>query len=274
MPRRLSRAAEDGLERAVAASPRVPWEQVRPRLERAWKPGMHIGVFGPNGFGKSTVARELGELSTQPVIFFITKKRDPLLSELPKRGWKLCRTLDQVKHELRSPPGARYFGKGKAATKPPPRIVYWPTATGGLRQRRAKLRGLSERLLDFVYERGGITLILDEGLFLTKTLGQAEQVEMLLHEVRSSGCRLVILSQRPSGLPLSAYSAPTYLIMFSTNEPADLKRLSEIGGTLDSHTLRDEVQLLPMYEFVLVAPRAKPSWSLRTSIPPRQKKAA
>lgn len=266
----LSRAAGDGLERALQASPYVPWDKVRPRLERAWKAGEHIAIFGPNGYGKSTVAIELGNISTQPTILLVTKKRDRLISELPKQGWKLCRTLEQVKHELRAPAGARYFGKAPTA---PPRILFWPAATGGLRQRRAKLKGIVERLLDFVYEHGRLTLIVDEGLFLTKTLGHSEQVEMLLHESRSAGCRLVILSQRPSGLPLSAYSAPTFLIMFATNEPADLKRLSEIGGSLDAHTLRDEVQLLPMYEFVLVAPRVKPSWSLRTSILPRRRKA-
>lgn len=272
MTRPLSRAAADGLEQALARSPEVEWERVRPLLERGWKPGQHFAVFGPNGYGKSTVAVELGELSTQPVILFITKKRDRLLSELPRRGWKLCRTLDQVGNELRAKAGERYFGRRRAAGTPPPRIVYWPPATGGLRQRRAKLRTLSERLLDYVYEHGGITLILDEGLFLTKTLGQSEQVEMLLHEVRSSGSRLVILSQRPSGLPLSAYSAPTFLVMFATNEPADLKRLSEIGGALDPKPLRNELQLLPMYEFVLVSPRTKPAWSLRTSIPPEPRR--
>lgn len=264
-----SRAAEEGLAQALEASPRVEWVRVRPRLARVWKPGQHVSVFGPNGYGKSTVAVELGELSTQPVILFITKKRDRLLSELPRRGWKLTRTLDQVEHELRARPGQRYFGRTPIT---PARIVYWPTATGGLRQRRAKLRTISERLLDFVYERGGITLIIDEGLFLTKTLGQSEQVEMLLHEVRSSGSRLVILSQRPSGLPLSAYSAPTFLIMFATNEPADLKRLSEIGGSVDPRPLRGELQLLPMYEFLLVAPRSSPAWSIRTSIPPRRER--
>jgi len=262
----VSRAASDGLELALAQSPYVEWEIVRPRLERGWKPGQHVSVFGPNGYGKSTVAIELGELSSQPTIIFITKKRDRLLSELPRRGWVLCRTLEQVESALRPKPAERYFGRRRPA--PPPRLVYWPTATGGLRQRRAKLRTLSERLLDFVYERGGITLIIDEGLFLTKTLGQSEQVEMLLHEARSSGSRLVILSQRPSGLPLSAYSAPTFLVMFATNEPADLKRLSEIGGGLDPKPLRAELQLLPMYEFVLVAPRTKPAWALRSSIPP------
>jgi energy-coupling factor transporter ATP-binding protein EcfA2 len=263
----LSRAARDGLELAAEQSPFVDWRVVRPRLERTWKPGQHVGIFGPNGYGKSTVARELGELSTQPVILFITKKRDRLLSELPRRGWVLCRTLEQVETALRAKPAERYFGK-RAPAGPPPRIVYWPPATGGLRQRRAKLRTLSERLLDFVYDRGGVTLIIDEGLFLTKTLGQSEQVEMLLHEVRSSGSRLVILSQRPSGLPLSAYSAPTLLVMFATNEPADLKRLSEIGGGVDPRPLRTELQLLPMYQFVLVAPRTKPAWSLRSAIPP------
>lgn len=272
MARRLSRTAADGLERAAAASPQVDWQRVRPRFERDWKGGQHVAIFGPNGYGKSTVAIELGELSDQPTILVVTKKRDRIISELERRGWKICRTLEQVRHELRAKPAERYFGRKRNAG--PPRIVYWPTATGGLRQRRAKLRRLIEQLLDFVYERGGLTVIIDETLFVVATLRLGDLIEMLLHELRSSGTRLVILSQRPSWLPHSAYSAPTYLIMFSTNDPDDLRRLGDIGGSIDPDQLRDEVRLLPMYEFVLVAPRARPVWALRTSIPPqRQPKA-
>lgn len=263
-----SRAAREGIERAAAASPYVEWVRVRPRLEAQWKPGQHIAMFGPNGYGKTTVAIELGEISKQPTILLVTKKRDRLIAELPKRGWTLCRTLEQVENALKPRPGERYFHRGQARI---PRIVFHPTATGGLRQRRAKLKTIVERLFDFVYDRGGVTVIIDEALFAVRNLRHGEQVEMLLHEARSGGTRLVLLSQRPSGLPLSAYSAPTYLVMFATNETEDLKRLSEIGGSLDKDALRDEIRLLPMYEFVLVAPRSKPSWSLRSSVPAAEK---
>lgn len=260
-----SRAAREGLERAAQASPVVPWEALQPRLQKAWKPGQHIAIFGPNGYGKTTVAVELGELPPVPTILLVTKRRDRLISELPKRGWTLTRTLEQTKNELQRRPGERYFGRKRDGGSE--RIVFWPTATGGLQQRRAKLRAIVERLLDWVYEHGQLVLIVDEGIFLIRNLRQAEQVEMILHEARAGGVSLVLLGQRPAWFPHSAYSAPTYLIFFSTNDRDDLKRLADMGGTLDPDPLREELQLLPMYEFVLVAPRASPAWSIRSRVP-------
>lgn len=266
----MSTRAEREAERASLASPEVPWELLAPRLERAWKPGQHIAIFGPNGYGKTTVAVELGEMAAAPTVLLVTKKRDPLISELPKRGWVLTRTLEQTKRALEPSMGDRWAGRSSSGG--PERIVFWPTATGGLKQRAVKLRGIVEKLLDWVYERGQIVLIVDEGLFLIGILRKREELEMLLHEARSGGASIVLLSQRPAWLPLSAYSAPTYLIMFATNEPDDLKRLSDIGGSLDSDQLRAEIQLLPMYEFLLVAPRAKPSWSVRSRIPDKPRR--
>lgn len=259
-----SRAERDGLERASQASPEVPWELLRPRLQEAWKPGQHIAIFGPNGYGKTTVAVELGELPPVPTILVVTKRRDRLISELPRRGWTLTRTLEQTKHALDRKPGERYFGRGADGT--PERIVFWPTATGGLELRRKKLRTIIEQLLDWVYEHGQLVLIVDEGIFLIRNLRQGEQVEMILHEARAGGVSLVLLGQRPAWFPHSVYSAPTYLFFFSTNDRDDLKRLADMGGSIDPDPLREELQLLPMYEFVLVSPRSTPAWSIRSRI--------
>jgi len=87
-----------------------------------------------------------------------------------------------------------------------------------------------------------------------------------MHEGRSSGLSLVACSQRPSWLPKSAYSAPTYLVMFSTADPDDLKRLADIGGGLNTRELRREIQLLGHYEFVLAAPREQPPVILRSKV--------
>lgn len=265
----MSQAERDGLDRHAEASPEVPWDRFAPRFEKAWKPGQHVGIFGPNGYGKTTAAIELGEMPAVPTILVVTKRRDPLISELPARGWTLTRTLEQTKHAVDNrQTGEKYFGRTTGAT--PPRIVFWPTATGGLQQRRQKLRTVLERLLDWVYEHGRIVLIVDEGIFLIRNLRQGENVEMLLHEARSSGVSLVLLGQRPAWFPHSVYSASTYLLMFATNDPEDLKRLSDIGGAVDPRPLRNDIQLLGMYEFVLVSPRSKPAWSIRTSIPPHK----
>lgn len=263
---RRSRAAE-GLEGLEVASPEVPWSVLRPRLQKAWRPGQHIAIFGPNGYGKTTVAVELGELPPVPTVLLVTKRRDRLIAELPKRGWLLTRTLEQTRHALEQRPGERYFGKREDGT--PERIVFWPQASGGLAERRAKLRRVVERLLDWAYERGRLVLIVDEALFLIRNLRQGEQVEMLLHEARSGGVSLVLLGQRPAWLPHSAYSAPTFLVMFATNDRDDLKRLGDIGGAVDPVPLREELQTLPMFEFVLVSPRSVPPWTIRSSVPPR-----
>jgi hypothetical protein len=80
------------------------------------------------------------------------------------------------------------------------------------------------RALDYLYAVGRWTVVIDEALYVAKNLRLAEELEVVWHEGQSSRLSLVACSQRPSWLPKSAYSAPTYLVMFGTNDPEDLKR--------------------------------------------------
>lgn len=263
-----SRSAREGLEHAAELSPGVAWDDLHGLLEAAWKPGQHVSIFGPTGSGKSTLLVELLELTPQPAVLFVTKRRDKFLTGLTKRGWVLCRTLEQVKSQVARRTGDRYFGRRVDAT--PPRILYWPPPTGTIAQRRRRLQATGRALFDWVYDRGGVTLGVDEGYYVVKQLGLTAETEDLLHEGRSGRASIVIASQRPSSLPLSAYSSPSYLLMFGTNEPADLKRLSEIGGKVDPKPLRAELQLLPWHSFLFVAPRTSPATIVRSRVDVRR----
>src|SRR5439155_12964175 len=96
----------------------------------------HVSVFGPTGRGKTTVLIELCELpGHQPAVLLVTKRRDELVTNLSRRGWIVCRSLADVRHACKLRWADRWAGKSDLDS----RIVYWPTATGGNKQRRMRV---------------------------------------------------------------------------------------------------------------------------------------
>jgi hypothetical protein len=257
----LSASARRGLARASERPPFAPWPELRRELEARWKPGEHASIFGPTGRGKTTIALALVE-ERDPVVVVVTKRRDSLIGKLVERGWHTVADAEALRKAARGGFIERYFDDGRA----PRRLVLWTSPPGSIRARRAAQADEVRRALDYLYAAGRWTVVLDEALYVAKNLRLAEELEVVWHEGRSSGLSLVACSQRPSWLPKSAYSAPSYIAMFGTADPDDLKRLADIGGALDPKPLRRELQLLGRHEFVLVAPREVPAVVLRSRV--------
>jgi len=262
-----SQAAQRGLERAAERAPIFEWRQLRKALAETWQPGEHVSVFGPTGRGKTTVLIELCELpGHQPAVLLVTKRRDDMVRRLTRRGWILCRSLEDVKRTGE----VRLLDRWAGLIPPPPKIVYWPTATGSIKQRRARLTAECERFFDYAYDQGHMTVAVDEALYVAEDLRLGASLRTIWHEGRASGVSLLAASQRPSWLPKSAYSSPTYLAIFRTNDPDDLRRLADIGGAIDTRALRLELQLLDDHEFAFCVPRDVPAWICRSTISVRR----
>jgi len=257
----LSASTRRGVARATGRPQLAPWRELRPELVERWQPGEHVSIFGPTGRGKTTVALALVE-QRDPVVVIVSKRRDSLIGKLAARGWQTVGSADELRRRRRGSFVSRYFN----APDEPRRIVLWTSPPGSIRARRHEQAEQVRRALDWLYASGRWTVVLDEALYVAKNLRLAEELEVVWHEGRSSGLSLVACSQRPSWLPKSAYSAPTYLVMFSTADPDDLKRLADIGGGLNTRELRREIQLLGHYEFVLAAPREQPPVILRSKV--------
>jgi energy-coupling factor transporter ATP-binding protein EcfA2 len=259
MARRIGDVAS--LRRAAARPPFAPWPELAPELAERWRPGEHVSIFGPTGVGKTTVALALAE-QRDPVVVLVSKRRDRLIGRLRDRGWEIVPDAEMLGRAGRGGFFSGYFGRDGR----PRRVVLWTSPPGAIRARRKQQEQDVRRALDWLYSAGGWTVVLDETLYVSKNLRLAEELEVLWHEGRSSGLSLVACSQRPAWIPRSAYSAPSYLILFGTSDPDDLKRLADIGGGLDTRALRREIALLRQYEFMLVAPRQRPPVLLRSRV--------
>jgi hypothetical protein len=241
-------------------------------LTTEWEQGQHVSIFGPNGSGKTTAMLGLcGHPGHRPVVLVATKHRDDLIRRQQQRGWTVCQTLEQVERACDGTFADRWLRwKEPEQIEQEALVVFWPQTAESIKQRRVELGEKVGALLDYAYARGDITIALDEALYVSDDLRLKPNLNACLHEGRASGLSLLVASQRPSWLPRSAYSAPTYLLMFSTNDPDDLKRLGDIGGGLDAKMLRRELQLLDEHEFLFVAPRDRPPWVVRCTIPPNR----
>ena len=272
----LSPTARRGLAKAAERAPLVSWAELRKYLATHWERGQHVSIFGPTGAGKTTVLTTLcGAPGHRPVVLVVTKHKDDLIRKLRQRGWKVCSTVDEVERAVDGGFVERWVRfKNPDEVAAEARVIFWPDTPESIRARRRELGKSIEDLLDYCYARGDITVALDEALYVAEDLKLGASLRACWHEGRSSGVSLLAASQRPSWLPKSAYSSPTFLVMFSTNDPDDLKRLGDIGGGLDPRMLRRELQLLSEHEFCFVAPRDRPPWVVRSTIPPPKKNAA
>jgi DNA helicase HerA-like ATPase len=215
-----------------------------------------VTVLGPTGAGKTTLLIELAEARPY-TIFIATKTRDPLIGDLQRRGWR-------VLYGLRDLRALRYVdGKLVPADR---HLVFWPSTAGSIRERRSTQGEQIRGALDQVFASGGWTVAADETLWLAQELRLEPELRALWHQGRSAGLTLLAATQRPAWVPRAAYSQASYLFMFSTSDAADLKRLSDIGGGVDTRRLGREVQRLGRYEFAAVAPRERPPVLVRSKV--------
>ncbi len=258
---RLSLNTRRGLARARERAPFEPWSRLARRLEAEIEPGQHVTVVGPTGAGKTTLLLEIADMLPD-VVFIATKRRDALIADLRRRGWVVVRSAK----ELRRPRRRSFFDSYFGGAAPSLRLVFWPRPGSTIKATRAAQAAQVGALLDWAHARGRVALAIDEALFVSRNLRLAEELEVVLHEGRSSGISLLAASQRPAWLPPSFFAAPEYLGMFRTTLAGDLKRLNDLGGSLDPKALGYELRRLERHEFALVEPRRQPPRVTRSRV--------
>lgn len=267
----MSSAAEEHSAGRVEV---VGWEELwSERLD--WEPGEHVSYIGTTGSGKTTAIVSLLEMTPQHAVLIVTKNRDRLVTRLPaERGWKLAREPEDVFRLMgKLTPRDREWWNGERE-RPPQRIVYWPALPAGtsLEERGELLRGRVAAILDRSYERGDVTVAIDETTFASEELGLRRSLNQFWNEGRSSGISIVAGMQRPALVPKVSRSQATYLGIFRTPEPDDQRALAEMAGFADRSTLRHEIDSLPRFHHLLVNTRSGDMYVTRVVI--RKKRAA
>ncbi len=204
--------------------PRVPWDEFMDGLD--WRQGEHVSMIGPTGQGKTTLALALLPRRSYTVVLG-TKPRDKTLTSLIRN--------DGYKRIYQWPPGPTRR-----------RVVLWPVI------RRPEDIPHQQEVLDAalrdIYAEGGWCIFVDEVWYLSVFLGMSRLLELFWSQARSLNISFVAATQRPAHVPLMMYSQPTHLFFWKDNDPANLKRLKELGGGLNSKLVAAAIESLRPFE--------------------------
>lgn len=228
------------------APPVVPWDTWAPDFVARWEQGQHCYFNGPTGSGKTVCCRVLAR-ARQYVVVLGTKPRDPEMDKYIADGY--------IRIEEWPPP--------RKALKPGPdgaiRIVLWPQI-----KTRAQLRGfrpIYARFLDEALIKGGWTIVADEGHWLSDRLKLGEHLEDVAYGGRSADLTLMLLSQRPRGIPIHTWTNASHLFLWHGGNTDDQRELASLG-TRPPREVQSAVQHLQGFDFLYLPARAGADWAV------------
>lgn len=203
--------------------PRQGWTDHLAHLQ--WKQGEHVLIAAPTSAGKTTLAQQLVQRRGH-VVTFATKPHDPtLIREF--RDWSVVRDWSEIEPWMN-------------------RVILWPKREKTTRATVQKHREIFGEAFDRILSARGWCVLVDEMHYMSDRafVGLYEEIAMLHHVGRSSGISMVTLTQRPAFIPKIIYSSATHAYIARTRDPADLKRLADLGG-LDPRDIVAAVTTLP-----------------------------
>lgn len=215
--------ARRALEPDAVHVPEVPWTEWWPSFQRRYRAtrenAQHVTILGPTGTGKSTLAMQVASL--RPYVGVLcAKPRDRHMERMLKAGG--YRRVDVLP-------------ESGAGVK---RVFIWPPNRGERDWPKMKSAYLSA--FDHAYEVGVWHLLIDEAHFMAESLGMYRRIKGAYQMGRSNGHGIILAAQRPAWLPRDIYSSADHLLVFGTNDSADLKSISGLNGVND-RTVRDIV---------------------------------
>lgn len=200
-----------------------------------WKQGEHVTLIGPTGQGKTFLAKDILPMRNF-VVNFVTKKKDKMIGEFKREGFKLVQKGEWI---------APHQSMPKVLLQP-------PFASDEPRERHQ--RNTFKRALDRAFDETGWTVYLDEAPYIMEDLRLMKEVKRLLQQGRSLGITVVQSAQRPRFLPLASYSQATHLFFWRNTDESDSKRMGGLGG-VDRKVIQNAVAQLGQHEVLYLNTR-------------------
>ena len=178
----------------------------------------------------------------QFILVLATKRKDPLVTELAHKGYKVTASTDGV-----------LWAENEPVT---PRVVVWPQfgENIGARSRLALQAEAIRNVLDWADKTGGWTIVADETMWLHENLRLEKELNAIWYQGRTQGLSLIALAQRPSRIPRLAFSQATYLFLGKFADKRDIETLREISSAVPKEIIESGIRSLSKenHEFLFV----------------------
>ena len=226
---------------------RIPWPNVQRHLAANWRPGQCVTIVGPRGTGKTHICLELAEL-TDHVLLLATKRKDPLIQDLERDGYKVTGDLNDLlwTHD-----------EDKNRMRPVhPKIVFWPRFPDSYDEKtRLTMQAKAMReAMGWADKTGNWSVIIDETMWMTESLKLEQELKALWFQGRTQGISVIANAQRPTHVPRLAFSSADYLFLAKTSDRRDVINLREISTTIPAKMIEEGLQQLDKtkHEFLFV----------------------
>lgn len=226
------------------------WGEFLGQFAAEWEQGDHVFFDGPTKSGKTVCAHELAWLRRYVVVLG-TKPRDQSLDAYIADGYERIESWPPTRKQVRD----ATFDDGAV------RFVLWPKIT-----KREQLRAFSpafKRCLDDLFIDGGWTIVADEGLWLSsrKGLDLGDQLDAIGYGGRSSGVTLMMLAQRPRGIPINSWVNSTWAFLWKSGHTDDQRELASLG-TYRPREVQDAIRSLRGHQFLCLPCRGGVEWAI------------
>jgi hypothetical protein len=200
--------------------------------------GEHVTFLAPTQWGKTTLAYELLQVTAHkevPAVVLVMKPRDRTVDNwAAKLDYRIVKTW---------PPNQ--FKEKKEG------YVLWPKHQYDPEKDDPKLYREFRRAILDCYKRGNRILFADETYGLTAELKLTKELITVWTRGASMGCGLWAATQKPSHIPLQAYSQAEHIFFGNDPDARARIRFSEIGG-IDPDFIYYHVSQLNKYEWLYV----------------------
>lgn len=215
------------------------------RYRWSYETGEHVTILAPTGWGKTHLAQELLAATAtpeRPAISMVMKPRDDTVSRWA-RGARFKTVRDW-------PPRHPWPWQEQR----PRGYLLWPRPIDDVDEETERHREIFARCILDSYKRGGRIIFADEMFSLVNELKLAKDVNRVWTKGRSMGCGQWAASQRPSEIPLHAYSMASHLFIGYDKDKRARERYEEISG-MDPGLVAHYVALLPEFHWLYIRSR-------------------
>ncbi|HET7637451.1 MAG TPA: hypothetical protein VFK47_01800 [Ktedonobacteraceae bacterium] len=224
-------------------------------IENYWdyQAGEHVTIIGPTGSGKTWLGYELlGATATKdlPAVVLVMKPRDATVQKFSEAyKYKTIKNWPPIRHPFSGRPAG---------------YVLWPHTTFDPDIDDYQHWEIFRRALLDCYKKGDYIIFADETYSLAEELGLKKELITLWTKARSMGTGLWSATQRPTFVPLWAYSGAEHLFLAKDPDKKARDRFADIGG-IDPELVKTTVMKLAKHEWLYIrrsGPNGEPEFAI------------